>query len=385
MKSWFFVLFISVVLAIYSAINYYIIKRGLEVFPAGSDYRNYFVILIIILAASYLVGRILENVSINAFSSSLIWIGAFWLGIMTYLFLMILLIDILRSINSFLPFFPEFITSNYQRTKTITAIVITVIALSTVLLGHLNTRFPVLKKLEIKLDKPAGNLKSLRAVVFSDVHLGTIIGRGYLRKIVDQVNDLKPDIILIPGDIIDENIEPVLEYNIGEILVQFKSKYGVYAVTGNHEYIGGVEKAKEYLASHNIKLLNDESILIDSSFYLVGREDRAISQFTNRKRKSLNEIMKSVDKLFPVILMDHQPFNLDEAVENGVDIQLSGHTHHGQLYPFNYITNAIYELSWGYLRKENTHFYVSCGVGGWGPPIRTNSRPEILLIEIKFK
>ena len=94
--------------------------------------------------------------------------------------------------------------------------------------------------------------------------------------------------------------------------------------------------------------------------------------------------MKGVDHSMPVILMDHQPFGLHEAVENGVDLQLSGHTHHGQLWPFSFITKRVYELSWGYLKIGDTHFYVSCGVGTWGPPVRTGNSPEIMNIILSF-
>ena len=94
--------------------------------------------------------------------------------------------------------------------------------------------------------------------------------------------------------------------------------------------------------------------------------------------------MTAVDKACPVILMDHQPFRLDEAARNGIDLQLSGHTHHGQMWPFNFITKKMYELSWGYLKKENTHIYVSCGVGTWGPPVRIGNRPEIVNVRLRF-
>ncbi|HET7152240.1 MAG TPA: metallophosphoesterase, partial [Candidatus Kapabacteria bacterium] len=112
--------------------------------------------------------------------------------------------------------------------------------------------------------------------------------------------------------------------------------------------------------------------------------DLSIKGFAGKQRKPLEELMRSVDKQRPVILMDHQPFRLEEAVQNGVDLQLSGHTHHGQLWPFNFITKRMYEVSWGYKKKENTHFYVSCGAGTWGPPIRTGNTPEIMHIRLSF-
>jgi len=125
-------------------------------------------------------------------------------------------------------------------------------------------------------------------------------------------------------------------------------------------------------------------LVVKNSFTIVGREDRSYNRGSARRRKSLEELMKGVDRSLPVILMDHQPFALEEAVSHSVDLQLSGHTHHGQLWPFNFITKRVYELSWGYLKKGATHIYVSCGVGTWGPPVRTGNRPEIVNIKLSF-
>ena len=164
-----------------------------------------------------------------------------------------------------------------------------------------------------------------------------------------------------------------------------KSKYGFYGITGKHEYIGGVEPAVRYLTEHGITMLRDTAILVDGQFYIVGRDDRDKPRFTGKERKSLDDVMKGVDTSYPVILMDHQPFNLANSTRLGVDLQLSGHTHHGQIWPFNYITRAIYEISTGYRQIGNTHFYVSSGFGSWGPPIRLGNRPEIVVITLKFQ
>ena len=167
-------------------------------------------------------------------------------------------------------------------------------------------------------------------------------------------------------------------------LQKLKAPYGVFAVTGNHEYFGGVQKSVAYIQEGNVKVLQDTAVKIDDAFYLIGRKDLTGKSFGDLRRP-LNEVMDGVDKNLPLILMDHQPFHLEEAEQNGIDLQLSGHTHHGQLFPFNLITNKVYEKSWGYLRKGETQYYVSCGVGTWGPPIRIGNRPEIVQIKVRFK
>jgi len=384
MKNLGFIIVFSIILIIYAFFNYYIIKRGLAV--AGNNYslRMLWICVVSLLSVSFIIGRFLEHIWGNNFSTILIWIGSFWLGIMFYLLLQLFLIDIIKFADRFFHFLPEMIYRNPIKIKKYLALIISASTFVIILSGFINTWFPKVKQISLHINKKAGHIKRMHIVAFSDVHLGTTIEKKHLRIIVDKVNALRPDIILIPGDLIDEDIAPVIRNNVGEVLTQLKSKYGVYACTGNHEYIGGVEKAKKYMQEHQINILNDTAVLIDNSFYIAGREDITIKQFKKKKRKGLKEILQHIDTSLPVILLDHQPFNLKESMEAGVDLQLSGHTHHGQLFPLNFITNAIFEKGTGYIKKGNTHFYISKGIGTWGPPVRTSSRPEIVSININF-
>ena len=375
-------IFFGIVFTVYGLINYYIIRRGLSVVPA--EYKTIFLVITIFVAASFIAGRLFENIWISPISIVLVWIGSFWLAIMTYTFLFLLIIDLFRLANHFLPFFPSFITGNVEQTKKTVAIIVGVLVLSSVAGGFINTKMIAIKKYSIDIKKSAGGLKSLNLAIASDLHLGTINSYEFMYTVGDKLNAMNPDVILLAGDIIDEDLGPVIKYDVGEHLKRLKAKYGVYAVTGNHEYIGGADPAVEYLRKHDINVIRDSVVKIDNAFYIVGREDRSSRQFGGKQRKGLSDIMKVVDKSLPVIMMDHQPFNLEQAAQNGVDLQLSGHTHNGQLWPFNYIVEKVYELAWGYKIIGNTHYYVSCGVGGWGPPIRTGSRPEIINIKLNF-
>jgi len=313
-----------------------------------------------------------------------VFIGAYWLSAMVYFYLFLLGIDILRLIRHVAPIFPPFLTKDLLLTNRITALTIIVIVTGVVISGHVNARTLRIRTLTLVIPKNSHRLQSLNIVAASDIHLGTIICKSRLEKIVDKINSLGPDLVLLPGDVVDEDLGPVIKQNLGETLRKIKAKYGVVACTGNHEYIGGVEEAHQYLTDHGINVLRDSSVNIADSIYVVGREDRAIRQFAGKQRKPLEELMSLVDTSYPIIMMDHQPFRLDEAVQHGVDLQLSGHTHHGQLWPFNFITKKLYELSWGYKKKKQTHFYVSSGVGTWGPPIRTGNTPEIVNIRLTF-
>ena len=385
MKKINFVIFFSIALSVYALINYYIFIREWEAGGFQSTWRTVYVAAFLLLSISFIAGRILERVTLSWFSSTLVLLGSFWLAAMVYFLLFAFAIDIIRLLNFIVPFFPSFLTVNPERTKEITSFAIIVVVLVIVLGGYINARTPIIKTLELSISKNGRTIKSLNIAVASDIHLGTIVCKSKLERIVQHINSLNPDLVLLPGDVVDEDIGPVIRNNLGETLRKIRSKYGVFAITGNHEYIGGVEPACKYLAEHGITMLRDTWVKIGDSLYVVGREDISIRGFTGKTRKPLSELMAEVDKSYPVILMDHQPFRLAEAEANGVDLQLSGHTHHGQLWPFNFITKKVYELSWGYKKKGSTHYYVSCGVGTWGPPIRTANRPEIINIKLQFE
>ena len=385
MKKINFVIFFSVALSVYALINYYIFIREWEAGGFQSIWRTVYVAAFLLLSISFIAGRMLERVTLSWFSSTLVLLGSFWLAAMVYFLLFAFAIDIIRLLNFIVPFFPSFLTVNPERTKEVTSFVVITVVAVVVLGGYINARTPIIKTLELSIPKNGHTIKSLNIAVASDIHLGTIVCKSKLIRIVEHINSLNPDLVLLPGDVVDEDIGPVIRNNLGETLRKIRSKYGVFAITGNHEYIGGVEPACRYLAEHGITMLRDAWVKIGDGLYVVGREDISIRGFTGKTRKPLSELMAEVDKSYPVILMDHQPFRLAEAEANGVDLQLSGHTHHGQLWPFNFITKKVYELSWGYKKKGSTHYCVSCGVGTWGPPIRTGNRPEIINIKLQFE
>jgi uncharacterized protein len=385
MKALPFILFFGVFFTVYGLLNYYIFIRGWQAIPSGSGLRGGYIALFLLLALAFIGGRFLERAWLSPLSETLVWLGSFWLAAMLYFILGILLLDIARLVNHFAPVFPDFVTSDYERTKGIAAIVLIGIVAIVLGIGHFNALVPVTRSLSLSIPKPVEGKKEMTIAAVSDIHLGTVIGRSRFDRIVARINALEPDVILLPGDIVDEDLAPVIRENLGERLRALRSRYGTFAVTGNHEYIGGVEEAVAYLREHGVTVLRDEAHVLPNGVTLVGREDRSLVQMAHGKRKSLPELLAGLDMTCPVILMDHQPFHLEEAEQGGVDLQLSGHTHHGQLWPLNYITSAIYEVSTGYKKKGDTHIYVSSGVGSWGPPVRTGNHPEIVHVILSFK
>ncbi|TRZ69602.1 MAG: metallophosphoesterase [Bacteroidetes bacterium] len=380
-----FLVFFSIVLIIYGLLNTYIFTRFLQCIPSGSNARIWAIIVFWVLVGSFVVARFLERAYPCDFTEVMTWIGSFWLGAMVYFLLVVLLVDFARLVNHFIPFFPQIFYADYQKTKLIALVITMGLVFLTVTAGFINARNPGITLLDLNIAKKIQGSKTLKIAMASDIHLGTLVGKRGASHLVEMINGLHPDIILLAGDLVDEDLKPVIRRNLGETLKNLHAPLGVYAITGNHEYIGGAGEAIAYLTAHKIKFLPDTLEFIDNRFYLAGRDDRDKSRFTGKQRKPLAEILKGADPAMPILLMDHQPFQLSKPEELGVDLQLSGHTHYGQIWPFNYITNAIYEVSWGYKKKGNTHIYVSSGYGTWGPPIRLGNRPEVVSITLHFE
>jgi len=378
--------FVLIVLAVYGGANFYILRRGAQALAGSPAARTVFFAVCGLLVAAYPLGRILNGASRGWLSDALIRSGSFYLALMVHLFFALLALDIFRLANRAVRFFPKAWSADPHRIGLIAFAAIFGISLIGLIGGYVNALHPRLRTLDIRFDKAAGDGRAgLSVVMASDIHLGTVNGSRRLEMIVGRINALEPDIVLLPGDIVDESVSIAEEERMISALRSLKAPLGIFSVTGNHEYYGGLAKNMEYLAGGGVRVLQDEAVIVGGAFVLAGRKDPAAVRF-GEKRKVLREILEGtgVDRSLPVILLDHQPVRLNEAEEAGVDLQLSGHTHAGQMFPFNLINKRIYELYWGYLLKGRTQYYVSCGVGTWGPPVRTGSVPEIVRLEISF-
>ena len=240
--------------------------------------------------------------------------------------------------------------------------------------GNYHYKNKVRVPIEVKTDKPLA--RTYKVVMASDLHLGYHNPRKELARWVDMMNAENPDFILIAGDIIDISVHPLIEEDMAAEFRRLKAP--VYACLGNHEYYSGEPNAQKFYREAGIRLLSDQSVEIDSAIVVIGRDDR-----TNLRRKSVMELVAQVDTSKFVILLDHQPYNLELAEEAGVDFQLSGHTHRGQVWPISWITDAIYECSWGSHRRGHTQYYVSSGLGIWGGKFRIGTQSEYVVGELK--
>lgn len=381
MKNIQFLIFISIVLTIYSLGNIYIFLKGYNILPPPREHKLLFTLLFVVLSLTFVAAKILESRHSSVFTDILNIIGGFWMAFMLYSIIFLLLSDLIALSLKI----PGILNSDnimfYRKWAFLSAAGISVILIAG---GFINALHPVVTKYDLTINKEANEIKTLRIAAVSDIHLGSIIRKRSIKILSEILEDMHPDVVFLLGDIVDGELGPVLRGDLLQYFTGPHTKDGLYAITGNHEFIGGGDRTIPYIESKGIRVLKDEMVMLPGGIQLIGRLDRDARRFYGQERMPLKELMKDIDHSLPIIVLDHQPFNLGESEEQGVDLQLSGHTHNGQMWPLTYITRKIYEVSYGYLKKGDTQYIVSSGFGLWGPRVRLGSKSEVLLINVTF-
>lgn len=345
----------------------------------GLDVGAWYWIIFWFIALSYLIARLGARFWPEPVHLALKWLGSYWFAVLEYSVLLLPIADLLYAALSWL--------GGAEPGLTIRALGFAVLAALALILarGSYNAWNPIVRTYKIDIAKAAGGLSTLRIAAASDLHLGSVVGNRYLRRLVSELKGLRPDVIMLPGDVLDDDLKPFVRRGMDAILGELRAPYGVFAVLGNHEYIGGqVAAYAERMKAIGIELLMDRTVRVDDKFYVIGRKDKAAERFGTDGRQPLEALLEGVDRALPLVLLDHQPYGLGESARLGIDLSLSGHTHRGQMAPNHWITRRLFELDWGYLRKGALHAIVSSGYGTWGPPIRLGSRSEIVEVVIRF-
>ncbi len=263
-----------------------------------------------------------------------------------------------------------------SQTKLLTQLSIVLILITVLYALYNGLRDPIIKKIIV----PTKKLKASYSIVqLSDLHLSPITSSEWLKKIVGSVNQLQPDIIVITGDLIDEGICEI--DGLCHLLKGFKAQYGVYAITGNHEFYAGIDKFMELCKRANIIPLRNEKVIINNEITLSGVDDITGKRF-NKQGPDLNKALGKINPNEFIILLNHPPISFKEALSKGVDLQLSGHTHNGQIPPLEFLTWLAFKYSYGLFKLNSSYIYTTSGTGTWGPPMRVFSRSEIVLIQL---
>ncbi|WP_042200021.1 metallophosphoesterase [Paenibacillus camerounensis] len=364
-----FIILGIVFILLYAAIVFYIGWSGWSwIKPVVSArFRLVYIILLVFLASSLILSRVVAG------SAVLSVIGSYWLALFS---LSVLLLPIIHLIV-WLTKLSRLPRHTVQKWSGIITLLLLVVLIG---FGSFNAFSPVTRSYDIKIDKPGPESGQLHIVMASDMHFGYLSGAGHARRMVKEINALKPDIVLLPGDIIDDDIVPYKNKGIGDILSGINAPLGVYASLGNHDRFNGeIQELISLLEESGMKVLYDEAVQVGDWLTLVGRKD-----YSDDERADLAALTQEIDRSQPVVMLEHQPVELGTAEEQGMDLMLSGHTHRGQIAPANLITSRIFENDWGYLQKGQMHSIVSSGYGFWGPPIRIGSRSEIVSIHVTF-
>lgn len=325
-------------------------------------------------------------------------ISTYWIGIMLYSLLYVVLFDLLRLIAKHTKLKNTLL---FSRGSVISiGSVVVACAVATCLYGIFNARNIKVNEYSVTVNKSCGSDKHLKAVLVADLHMGYAIGVDHITNMVEKINQQDADIVIIAGDIFDNSYDGMDDpEGIKAQLKSIKSKYGVYAVYGNHDIDekilmgftfdwGGKqlhnEKMTNFMKECNIKLINDESVLINDEFYLVGRRDTDKPNTEDGTRAEISELTKDLDKTKPIFVLSHEPDELQKTADAGADIDFSGHTHDGQLFPGNLTIGLFWENPCGMIKKDNMYSIVTSGVGVYGTFMRVGTDAEICSVDIDF-
>ena len=310
------------------------------------------------------LGRVIDRMPLTL--ARLVYdVGNSSIFLLLYLAIFFLIMDLGRLVR-LVP--REWLFQNYYTTSALAVLLFAVFLLGNIHYHH-KERVELTLPAKGKIEKP------VRLVMLSDLHLGYHNPRKELARWVDLINAEQPDLVLIAGDIIDMSIRPLTEENMAEEMRRIKAP--VFACLGNHEYYSNEPMAEQFYRDANIRLLRDTTVVV-GSLSITGRDDRA-----NPHRHSMGQLNKGIDHSKYTILLDHQPYHLEQTEHAGIDFQLSGHTHHGQVWPISWITDFVYECAFGFHQRGDTRYYISSGIGLWGGKFRIGTQSEYVVATIQ--
>ncbi len=389
-KTLTFIIFFSTVTIIVLSIHYYLWLRLIRDTGLSGLYKDIGTYSLLAFTLSFPIALLADRILPLKYSFPLLWLSYFWLGVMMLLFFLLFSIDMIKIVIYIfqkLTMAGEEI-ANPERREFVSGLIAS--AASTIVLissgiGVKNYYSnAVVKKFNVSLKGLPEALRGFKIVQISDLHLGQMMTKKILEQIVDQVNSLKPDLIAITGDLADGSTAKLL--NEANPLKNLKAEKGIYFVTGNHEYYSGVENWTLAIDKMGIKVLNNENIKIrreDDYFYLAGVTDHEGKNFGQEHASDFKKALSGLENGKKKILLAHQPIAVQKASEYGTDLVLAGHTHGGQIWPFNYFVYLQQPYLKGFYDYNGTKLYVNQGTGCWGPPVRLGSKNEITQIILK--
>lgn len=362
-------------------------------------FRLIFAVIYVLLSTSLLTGFLIKNP--KSLHRILKITGNYFLGIFLYTLVIILLADFGRILLKY-AFHASWIHSRTAFTVAGAICALLILLLSAC--GIFHAKYIKTTSYDVIINKTIPERTSMKIVLLADTHFGYNAGVLHARELVRKINKQKPDLVCIAGDIFDNEYDAIRNpEKLEKTLRGIKSTYGVYACWGNHdlneEILAGFTfkhkdgdlsnikdlRMKKFLEDSNIHILEDESVLINDQFYVIGRKDVSLTEKIHETRKAPAQLTEKLDRDKPIIMIDHQPKELQELADAGVDLDLCGHTHNGQTFPGNFTIKLMWENPCGLLIKDNMTNITTSGAGVWGPAMRIGTDSEICSINIQLK
>lgn len=366
------IIFLLVFFCLYGGINFYAFSRAINIFHFPGISQAIIIFVMILLIVAPVAVRLIEAVHLETLARIIAYIGYIWMAFVFLFFLLSITFDITRCLYKLVGHGPSAAHLN-----TIAFGVAVFLAFLFVVYGFFDARRIRVKNLEVHAEQALPNNGKIRVVQISDVHVGIIIREKCLQVILDRVREASPDILVSTGDLLDGEINNMMPE--AELLAAVSPKYGKYAIMGNHEYFAGIERALNFTRSAGFVVLRDDVVKV-AGINIFGADDitgrrLGLTKGNPRFQESLAERSDNF-----VLLLKHQPY-VNEREK--FDLQISGHTHGGQIFPFGLVTRFFFPHNYGYYELgKNRLLYVSRGTGTWGPPVRLFAPPEITVIDI---
>ena len=346
----------------------------------GAPWGTLLTIAIFALAALLPLALPAMRFAPRAVNVPLAWVVFTWVGFLFYLFVLTLVSDAGRGIASLLGLLPH----DPERRRFLARVIAAGVAGTAALVGlgglvNVARGFTI-RRVQVPLRKLPPGASGYKIVQLSDVHVGPTIGHDFIEQAVKETNALEPDLIVITGDLVDGTVEQLREHVAP--LARLRAKDGVYFVTGNHEYYSGADEWLAHLGTLNVRVLRNERVDVRGLFDLAGVDDASARRILPHHGQDVGKAIAGRDSSRALVLLAHQPKAFKHAVAAGVDLQLSGHVHGGQLVPFNWLVKLDQPYVSGLHQVNDSWIYVSPGTGYWGPPMRVGTVSELTHIEL---
>jgi predicted MPP superfamily phosphohydrolase len=377
--SLFFITFFT----LYGLLHLYAFLKAKAALTLDTRQSIFIVLFLTAMTFAPAIIRYLERFGLELLARTMSYIGYLWMGILVLFFSLAVCIDIYRLVIYLSQFMVSRDMSSLYPSVKISFFLPLLFALAAAGYGFFEAQSIRLEHLTLKTSRIPIETGRFRVVQISNVHLGLIVRETRPKRILAKVQEAGPDLLVCTGDLVDGQINNL--EGLAEMLQSIQPAYGKFAVTGNHEYYAGLHQALDFIRKAGFTILRGKAVEVNGFVSLAGVDDPTGSQFNNYKGDTEQKVLLGLDHEKYTILLKHRPL-IDNNSRGLFDLQLSGHTHKGQIFPFSLLTKLYYPKHAGYLNlADSSHLYISRGSGTWGPPIRFLSPPEVTVIDLVRK